>query len=1143
MTDDPRVEQLLDELLDSDASPEEVCAHCPELLTVVRSRWRQVCQARDDLDILFPPADESGGGPPLTDTSLPNIPGYEVEEVIGLGGMGVVFRARHLRLNRVVALKMALAGAFAGPRERERFRREAEAVAALRHPNVVQIHDTGDADGRPFLSMEYVDGGSLAQKVNGTPLPARDAAALVATVAGAVEAAHRAGIVHRDLKPANVLLTAAGVPKVSDFGLARRVGDAAGLTRTGTAVGTPSYMAPEQAGEGKAVVGPSADVYALGVILYELLTGGPPFRAARADVTLYQVLTRDPDPPSRRNPRVPRDLETVCLKCLQKEPRLRYPSAAALAEDLNRFLNGEAITARPEGWLRSWVRRVRRRPVLSAAVAVAALSMLALIGVGAWTYSDRETAKRAAAVELAVVERAVNDDLAETEGALRRSAWPQARAALERARGRLGDRELGDTRERVARAAHHLAFADRLDAIRVGLADGHDGLDGVRYDTAYEEAFRDAGLGHVHDDPAAVAARILATHTPDAVVAALDHWSSVAQGEARKKWVLDVARLSDAGPDPTGWRGRARAHDLRIRPDQTALADLVDSAPVNESAVSLLLAVAGEMSHDHPWKLAFVRRVQRDHPDDYWANFYLGYVLLFQKRPVEATRFLQAAVAIRPAAAVGHHTLAAALLQRSNDPASETAAESLAHFRRAAELAPTLVGPRHSLANVLHGFRQHAEALGHAEWVLRRDPHSFLMHSIAGRCLEGLGRSDEAEAAHRQAVRHGPRNLTCQTGLREFLLRRGRTGEARGAWRTALDLDPPEHDALYGYAELCLFLGEADDYRAARTALLERFDKTTDPTTAERTARACLLLPAADDKEFNQAVALAGRAAAVDRTKAGGSYPYFQFVRGLAEYREGQFEKAVVTLRGDAARMPGPAPRLVLAMALHKNGQEAEARKTFALAVSAYDWRMNQATDHDGWIRHALRREAERMILPNLPAFLSGKHQPADNDERLGLIGACQVANHTLAVARLYADAFAADPKLADDFRAGRRGIAAVSAALAGYGRGEDAGLDGTERAKWRIQAREWLRVDLAAWEKAIKADPAAHRDAARQSVGQWANDPDLARVRTPDLLEQLPAGERKEWAAFWGDVDAVLKQTASERGFDSKPPPPAGRR
>src|SRR5262245_25801286 len=393
MPANPRVLELVEELLESGCTPEEVCVRCPELLPQVRERWRRQRAWDARLDALFPALESTPAPdattPPGSAADLPRVPGYEVEAVIGHGGMGVVFRARHLRLNRVVALKMMLAGAYAGPRERERFQREAEAVAALRHPNVVQIYDVGDADGRPYFTMEFMEGGSLADKLNGIPRPAPQAAALVATLAGAVEVAHRGGIVHRDLKPANVLLTADGTPKISDFGLARRLGGEAGLTRTGLALGTPSYMAPEQA-EGKPdAVGPGADVYALGAILYELLTGRPPFRAETEVGTIQQVISREPVLPSRLNSTVPRDLETVCLKCLHKDPRRRYATAAALAEDLDRFQRGEAIAARPEGPAARLARRVRRRPLLAGTLALCALLAVALVGIGAWTLSER----------------------------------------------------------------------------------------------------------------------------------------------------------------------------------------------------------------------------------------------------------------------------------------------------------------------------------------------------------------------------------------------------------------------------------------------------------------------------------------------------------------------------------------------------------------------------------------------------------------------------------------------------------------------------------------------------------------------------------------------------------------------------------
>jgi WD40 repeat protein/tRNA A-37 threonylcarbamoyl transferase component Bud32 len=380
-----RIRQLVEAALDSDRTPDEVCRDCPELLGEVRKQWEQVRAVEAEMEALFPRPDD----PPADDaafrdeeTGLPRIEGYDVEAVLGRGGMGVVYRARHRKLNRPVALKMILAGAYASPRDRARFEREAEAVAALRHPNVVQVYDSGEAGGRPYFTMEFVEGGTLAQKIAGTPQPAHEAAALVARVAEAMQVAHQRGIVHRDLKPANILLTADGTPKVTDFGLARRLQDESGLTLSGRPVGTPSYMAPEQVLAQTDAIGPATDVYALGAVLYHMLTGRPPFQAESATATLQQVLTEEPVPPTRLTSRVPRDLQTICLKCLNKDPRRRYPSAAELAADLGRFLRQEPILARPVGPLERVARWSRRNPTgaaLAGALFVTALAALAAI--------------------------------------------------------------------------------------------------------------------------------------------------------------------------------------------------------------------------------------------------------------------------------------------------------------------------------------------------------------------------------------------------------------------------------------------------------------------------------------------------------------------------------------------------------------------------------------------------------------------------------------------------------------------------------------------------------------------------------------------------------------------------------------------
>jgi WD40 repeat protein len=323
------------------------------------------------------------------------IPGYEILSELGRGGMGVVYQARQVRLDRPCAIKMILAGTYATLEAVARFLAEARAIARLQHPHIVQIHHIGEADGLPFFELEYLPGGGLDRQLDGTPWPPRRAARLVEQLAGAMAEAHRLGVVHRDLKPANVLLAADGTPKITDFGLAKMVGSESGLTRTELVMGSPSYMAPEQAEGHAQQAGPAADLYALGAILYELLTGRPPFRGATALETLGQVKGSEPVPPSRLVPGLPRDVETICLRCLRKEPGRRYKAASALAEDLRRFQAGEPIVARrTSGAERAW-RWCRRQPALAAASGLALAAVALAIGLAIRSAWAREQARRA----------------------------------------------------------------------------------------------------------------------------------------------------------------------------------------------------------------------------------------------------------------------------------------------------------------------------------------------------------------------------------------------------------------------------------------------------------------------------------------------------------------------------------------------------------------------------------------------------------------------------------------------------------------------------------------------------------------------------------------------------------------------------
>src|SRR5256714_11936806 len=296
---------------------------------------------------------------PLPDSPLPTgrsplkrFADYELIEEIARGGMGVVYKARQISLDRIVAVKMILFGSFAGAASVQRFQNEARAIASLRHPNIVAVHEVGEQEGQPYFSMDYVEGQSLAQVISDVRFAISDfkrTAGWVEQIAKAIHYAHQRGILHRDLKPSNVLIDASGEPHITDFGLAKNLKGDSELTLTGQALGSPCFIPPEQAAGRHGEVGPASDVYSLGAILYHLLTGRPPFVAETLTETLQQVVNSEPASPRLLNPRVPRDLETICLKCLNKEPHRRYRSAQGLAEDLQHWLADGPILARPSG--------------------------------------------------------------------------------------------------------------------------------------------------------------------------------------------------------------------------------------------------------------------------------------------------------------------------------------------------------------------------------------------------------------------------------------------------------------------------------------------------------------------------------------------------------------------------------------------------------------------------------------------------------------------------------------------------------------------------------------------------------------------------------------------------------------------------
>jgi serine/threonine-protein kinase len=419
----PKLEDFLAEAAEADQT-----ALLRELLLVELYYRRRAGEqpTPQDYTARFPAFDLgwlADAGAPVAPATLPAVPGYEIIGRLGRGGMGVVYKARQVKLDRLVALKMILRGPHATPQDLSRFRHEAEAVARIHHPQVVQIYEVGEHGGLPYLTLELVEGSSLDRELAGAPQLARAAAQLLETVARAAHHAHERGIVHRDLKPANILLHRKSDipkpnfeekdggnvsdfafrisdfdPKIADFGLAKRLDLEAGPTQTGEILGTPCYMAPEQT-YGKTLahqVGPATDVYALGAILYEMLTGRPPFRGADPVDTLLQVQQSEPVPPRQLQPRVPRDLEIICLKCLHKETSRRYGSAGALADDLQRFLAGRPIHARPLGAVQRLGRWCKRKPALASLSAALILVVLGALAGLTWLWLDAEEQRRRA---------------------------------------------------------------------------------------------------------------------------------------------------------------------------------------------------------------------------------------------------------------------------------------------------------------------------------------------------------------------------------------------------------------------------------------------------------------------------------------------------------------------------------------------------------------------------------------------------------------------------------------------------------------------------------------------------------------------------------------------------------------------------
>jgi tetratricopeptide (TPR) repeat protein/tRNA A-37 threonylcarbamoyl transferase component Bud32 len=988
----------------------------------------------------------SGAAPPA-DTDLeptgPYVPRpadglrYQVLRPHAKGGLGEVFVAEDTELHRQVALKEIQKEYAGDPHSRGRFLLEAEITGGLEHPGIVPVYGLGCyPDGRPFYAMRFIKGDSLKeaiQRFHAADQPARDPSerslafrellGRFVDVCQAVAYAHSRGVLHRDLKPGNVMLGKYGETLLVDWGLAKPVGRPEALdggdeetlrprsgsgvaaTHAGTALGTPAYMSPEQAAGRLDLLGPASDIYGLGATLYALLTGQAPFTGSDKGEVLRQVQRGEVVPPRKLMPTTPAALEAVCLKAMALRPEDRYTTALDLAADLQHWLADEPVRAYREPWAARAGRWMRRHKPAVAAAAAAVVVLLVLGGAGA-LWLERQEAERQA--ELARQEGALRQEVA---AALDQAArfrqgghFDESRQLLERARRRLAADGPDDLRRQVEQALADTALARRLDDARQrGSTVVERKWDYAGAERGYAAALREAGLVREGEDAGQAGARLRASAVREEVVAALDDWAGLTGNQARRAWLLAVARAADPDPD----RDRLRRPGLWR--DRAALAGLAEGGLAEALSPQLMAALARALAISGGDAVPLLREAQARHPDDFYLNLRLGADLARANRLEEAIGYSRAALALRPGSAAAHIGLAFAL--RANGRVEE----AIHHSQQALRLDPKLAPAHYNLGNMLHGKGQVEGAIGHFQQALRLDPKFALAHVGLGAILCDAKRDyDGAVACFRRAIELDPKDAVAHHNLGVALEKKGEVAEAIGYLQQAVRLDP-KHALAH-----------------------------------------CNL--------------------------------------GLALLKQGRVAEALSYL---------------------KRGHELGAKRP--------GWRFPSAQ----WVS-----DAERLarLDRQLPAILRGEARPADATEQQGFARLCMLKKQYAAAARLYADAFKAKPKLADDLQSGHRYNAACAATLAAAGKGEDAAKrpEG-ERAKLRQQALTWLKGDLAAWTNLAEKGPPQARTAVKQKLRHWQQDPDLAGVRG-DALAQLPAAEQDAWRKLWADVDALGKRVQNPK-------------
>jgi serine/threonine-protein kinase len=1103
---------------------------------------------------------------------------YQLAGEIARGGMGAVLRGRDVDLGRELAVKVLLEKYADRPEVVRRFVEEAQIGGQLQHPGVVPVYDIGRFGDRPFFTMKLIKGRTLAALLSDRPDPTADRPRLLSItlqVAQTLAYAHAKGVIHRDLKPANIMVGAFGEVQVMDWGLAkvlvegevadeerasrqhqqpepgtqirtaRSCGSAGDGTDTeaGSLLGTPAYMPPEQANGDIALLDRRADVFGLGAILCEILTGEPPYVGRSAEEVRRKSANGDLADAVARLEACGADTELITLArtCLSPEAIDRPKDAQAVAEAMRAYLDGvqarlhKAELAETAAKARAVEEAKRRR----LAVALAAIVVLAVtLGGGGWLWFQRHEAAQAAEAARRDEElrQGVTAALVKVGDLQSRARWPEARAVLDEVEQRLGATGFEDLHQRLADARGDLDLIGLLEQARMrGAVWTATGFDNVSAARGYTAALRDAGLLNDDEKEETAAARIRDCRVRDAVVAALDDLTSLVEVGEWQSWLLAVTRRADPHP----WRDRFRSPD--VRRNRQELQRLANEMKAQDHSPQLVVALAKALDLEAE-AIPLLESAQRLYPSDFWINFWLGFSLWKANRSSDAVGYYRVALAIRPEATAVHNNLGLTL------SAIGHSTEAIAVYEHALALDPKHAVAQNNLAVVLLETNRVEDAHTACLRAVDLAPEMAQAHSNLGNVLRTKGRLDEALASYARSLALDPRGANTHFGRAQALERKHQFNEAIASYQQGLDLDPNNVEAHNNLG--ALLCDQKRDYDQAvasfRRAIalapnsarshfnlgnaLQRSGHVEEAVTAYR--RSLELNPRDSGTHTNLGTALhklarleeaitAHRQAVTLNPKDANALTCL----GNALREVNRFDEALAIFQ-KALEMDSDSPNAhgARGQALLLLGRFAEARNASQRALDLLPM------DHPlrSFAQRQLR-QCERLLAleQRLPALLGSRDKPADAQEAIHLGEMC--ARHKkmpAAAAQFYGEAFTADPRLAENLQAQHRYNAACSAALAGGGQGEDVGrLDDKEQSRLRQQALDWLRADLTGYRKLLESSTVDARGFVQQQMQHWQTDTDLASLRDAAALARYPTEELIALTQLWAEVASLLKR------------------